>query len=1296
MRPIFLSVVIALSLCALVSATNVGGTYNIPQHWTVAGSPYIATSSVIIGTMATLTIDPGVTVKFNGGKSLTINGKLLAIGTSSNLIAFTSNVAGPHAGDWVEIGFAPGSDPASRVSYATVSYGGGVNGRAIYVNSVSVSLDHTTVSQSSGDGIQVNGASPSLNTITATNCGDDGMMITGSTSNPTVSNSTFSNNAGEGIDIQGNGGINLTNTAFNNNTSYGITTIANTRLAGLTGLTFSGNGGGNKNGIAHSGGTITTDEVWRAGPTWFLTSLVTVSTNWSLTINPGIVVRCSPLAEIVISGKLTASGGSNPIRFVNDVPSGWRRLNFTSGSSPNSQVSNVEVVGGGASVTSAFYFTGSSLTVDHITVRDSFSAGVEVAGASTLVITNSSFINNTTNGIKLLAGTVTATDSTLSNNGSYPISTVANANVNGLTGLTVAGNGGGTKNAILHNGGSIVTNERWRNALPWVLGGTTTILQGASLTIDPGTTVRSSASKRISVSGKLTAVGSSAGPIVLTCDQTSPSPGCWTGIEFLAGSDPTSSVSYATVDYAGDTVRNASLFIDSASPSFDHVTVSNSGANGAYITTNGRPSFINCNFTGNLSSAIYNNTPATAIDANLNYWGAASGPSNDGPGSGQSISCSGQNHNCGVKYEPWLIAASTPTQFITSVIVANKNFNPTAGMSAFVDFDTSLSGTWTLSIFDSPNHCIRTITRDGVSASATWDGKDSGGYIQQSGTYSYQISSIAPGNISAAPAQGSILIDNSTPSISSLTASEPYFSPNADGHKDTTTISATFSFTGTWTLKIRNSSGTIVNTQTGVGASISPPFQWNGTDGATPPHVQSDDVYSIEVLLANGSTYNGASTTTTLDNTLPVATISSPSNNQVLSNLYQNGQSDVPFVGTASDLNLQSWALQRWIGNIFSDLWMYNCTGNLSVVNSTLCTVRTEEFANNSSGSSEALRLYVKDLAGNEKTASQYNSVENFSITQSTRQLNPVNGEQVTYTSHVPILPLDLTETLQMRDKSGQVITTIATAVRPASNTEQTYTNTWNGKNGTAFIPDGPYFVSASLSDGVHTPIYNPSNKFMQDGGDIEALIACDTPIDPIKNQPFNCTYTLQEAQTVTVVISPLAPTPTTCDSPSFCTEKDQYRPPGLNVWRWSGLDSANTYRTDIQTMRIIHRTKSFSINAIVVYGTKLSIVQPVKAVPLAVRSGADGQTITLSFTVPAFQMQSATVKLEFKNLVSNSILRTYSQSGVPAGQQFSWTWDVRADNGMPVAPGMYLIIATVTDSFNSSETSDIVTTVQE
>ncbi len=84
--------------------TNVSGGIYTNTIWTLANSPYIVTDTVVVFPGVTLTIEPGVLVKFADHTRLEIrNACIIAEGTASDSITFTSNSTLPVQGIWENI-----------------------------------------------------------------------------------------------------------------------------------------------------------------------------------------------------------------------------------------------------------------------------------------------------------------------------------------------------------------------------------------------------------------------------------------------------------------------------------------------------------------------------------------------------------------------------------------------------------------------------------------------------------------------------------------------------------------------------------------------------------------------------------------------------------------------------------------------------------------------------------------------------------------------------------------------------------------------------------------------------------------------------------------------------------------------------------------------------------------------------------------------------------------------------------------------------------------------------------------
>ncbi len=219
-RALFCSmIIVCLSISITYAQTNVSGVLNDNTVWDITGSPYVVTSTVTIAEDSLLTIRPGVEVKFNAGTSFLVQGKLLAIGKSDSVILFTSNAGIPSPGDWGEIEIASSADPASRMEYNNIEYGGGGSRGAnlfFATGAPSFPLSHDSLRYGSGDGLAVRTASPNITACTFHDNGNWGIF--GDILINSIMDSVVTiNNATGGIRIPNNAHPTITNATIENN-----------------------------------------------------------------------------------------------------------------------------------------------------------------------------------------------------------------------------------------------------------------------------------------------------------------------------------------------------------------------------------------------------------------------------------------------------------------------------------------------------------------------------------------------------------------------------------------------------------------------------------------------------------------------------------------------------------------------------------------------------------------------------------------------------------------------------------------------------------------------------------------------------------------------------------------------------------------------------------------------------------------------------------------------------------------------------------------------------------------------
>lgn len=335
--------------------TDVGGNITSNTTWSKANSPYLVTENVTVDPGVSLTVEPGVVVKFNGGRQLTLgeNAQLLAIGTLAEPIVFTSyrddthggdtNGDGqatlPLAGDWFYL-WSSGAGSTLHLEHTLVRY----NLYGVYTNGNLTLLD-STLEESSAAAVY---ASPTLNTAptitiernTIRKSSYYGLELRGQPGTLIVRNNTIEQNAlgafiydiataqiqdntftftnidGVGLQLESVGsGLSISNNTISHTgapssrpgieVKSGEPQLTNNRVYGFEMAvlindgypqvvpTYSGNdfSGNRLNGIAVSGQVLAGSWSKISGYPHFIAGGVTIANGATFTFNPGDVIK---------------------------------------------------------------------------------------------------------------------------------------------------------------------------------------------------------------------------------------------------------------------------------------------------------------------------------------------------------------------------------------------------------------------------------------------------------------------------------------------------------------------------------------------------------------------------------------------------------------------------------------------------------------------------------------------------------------------------------------------------------------------------------------------------------------------------------------------------------------------------------------------------------------------------------------------------------------------------------------------------------------------------------------------
>jgi hypothetical protein len=361
MRPL-LALVLMAGLSVFGAHKTMAGTI-IDQHittnttWTKAGSPYEVTYGIYVREGATLTIQPGVEVRFRENEFLWVNGTIKALGTAAERIVFTGTSASP--GWWQAIGIeGTGSEvlTGSVLDYVTLEYGGGYWG-GLYLSQAAV----------------------------------------------IVKNCIFRYNNSNGIYSVSSAAADISDTSFLQNQGSAVNFVDARGNSVLARLTASGNGfNGIRLGDGYLGGTHTWEN---AGLPYRVDGWIVVEENSCLKVEPGVTVRFAQNASLWAYGTIQAIGtAAQPITFTGTsaTPGWWQGVGVegSGGSSNRGSIFDFTTIEYAGSYYGNLYLYDAQVIVRHSILRHSSTDGLYASHDVGTLVETSQIVQNAGYGIQ--------------------------------------------------------------------------------------------------------------------------------------------------------------------------------------------------------------------------------------------------------------------------------------------------------------------------------------------------------------------------------------------------------------------------------------------------------------------------------------------------------------------------------------------------------------------------------------------------------------------------------------------------------------------------------------------------------------------------------------------------------------------------------------------------------------------------------------------------------------------------------------------------------------------------------
>jgi hypothetical protein len=358
MKRLFLLTVLSIMAGITGLALNHSGTIASSETWFSSDNPHIITGNLVVASGATLTIQPGCEIYFNGNFRFEVRGVLIADGNMGSPILFTSNNPNPAKGDWRYIGFN-NSESGSIMNYCEISYGGslGARGMVMFENaSNGLIISNTTLSHSASYGFVYwnNAANPQIVSCTVADCDN-----------------------------------------------YPVRIFAD-RVKDLSGsMVFTGN---TPNEISVRAQAINSGTWSNFNVPYFIEGNIALNTGETLTINPGNILRFNAGRIFTVSGTLVANGTqTSRIVFTSGSPTpfngDWNRIHFNN-AGPGTVLNYCDILYAGSAHSAIdVNNSGNNVVITNSSVRYSAIYGVYIRNGSVPKFINSVITENTGIGI---------------------------------------------------------------------------------------------------------------------------------------------------------------------------------------------------------------------------------------------------------------------------------------------------------------------------------------------------------------------------------------------------------------------------------------------------------------------------------------------------------------------------------------------------------------------------------------------------------------------------------------------------------------------------------------------------------------------------------------------------------------------------------------------------------------------------------------------------------------------------------------------------------------------------------